>query len=67
VVIEGDGESLEDGLRGSDGNTDFWRLEVGTASADTEPGRTIGPSSSEAGSARTMEGAETGAQRPFLE
>lgn len=67
MVIEGDGESLEDGLQGSDGNTDFRRLEVGAAFADTEPGRTIGPASSEAGSARTMEGAGTGAQRPFLE
>jgi hypothetical protein len=58
VVIEGNGEtngSLGDDGWESDRNTGLPRLDIGATSADTEAGCTIGPASSEAGRASTLE------------
>ena len=58
VVVEDDGESndsLGDGRWECNGNTGLPRLDVNAASADTEAGRNMGPASSEAGRASTLE------------
>ena len=65
VIIEGNGESngsLGDGRWEHDGNIGLPRLDIDAASADTEAGRTIGPASSEAGRASTLEEAGTRAR-----
>ena len=70
VIVEDDGESngsLGDGGQERDGNTGLPRLDVDTASANTEVGCTIGPASSEMRRANTLEEGGTGAERPFLE
>ena len=70
IIIDGNGESNEslgDGGQENDRNTGVPRLDVDAASADNKVGRTIGPASSEAGRASTLEEAGTGAGRPFLE
>ena len=70
IVVEDNGES--NGSLGDDGrehnrNTSLSRLDIDAASADIEVGRTIGPASSEAGRASTLEEAGTRAGKPFLE
>jgi len=70
IIIEGDGKS--NGSLGDDGqehyrNIGLPRLDVDAASTNTKVGRTIGPASSEAGRASTLEEAGTGARQPFLE
>ena len=70
IVDKGDRESngsQGEGGREHDGNTSLPRLEVDAASADTEAGRTIDPTSSKAGRASTLEKAGTGTGQPFLE
>ena len=70
VIVEDGGESigsLGDGGRECDGNTSLPRLDIDAASVDIEAGRTIGPTSFEAGRASTLEEAGTRAGRPFLE
>ena len=65
IIIEGDGESngsLGDGRREHNGNTGFPRLDVDTASTDTEAGHTISPTSSKAMRTNTLEEGGTGAR-----
>ena len=69
IVIEGDKESngsLGDGGWEHDGNTGLPQLDVNAASTYTKTGRTIGPSSFEAGRASTLEDAGAEAKQPFL-